>query len=464
MILRKSLTRLAVRAASVRAVFLAAGIALSISALASTTLGRVPGASGASGIVPHELIAQSWPAPNLPPTPTSAPTKTPVVTDTPTPTDRPDLRPIFLPFAPQTVGQTAILSAEMRPQWYFPYAVNLYVQKDPIVRRSLAPLGGCSREIVTTPAGSLYLNDVAVDGRGTTWIATDRGAVGQQSDGTWITLLKRDGLAYDHVTSVAIAMDGSPWFGMYYRHRYPASEGGGVYQAGGITGYSYPGMETWRNTGAAGTGGFGSVEDLAVDARNNKWVVTGAWILDGYVDWGGVYRQGADRRWEHFAHAAGVDLANAERAVADAEGNVWFDTWDGIVLRTAAGHWTRHLGPGGPDAAMVGPVVTDATRREVWLAGDRAFYMRDATDTWHRIPAESEQEGRGAHTLGADARGNLWWASEGAAGVVWADGRREPFAESDLFGDRYIDWIEVDATGAVWFSVSPTELVRLECP
>ncbi len=58
MALRESLTHSKVRTASARAALVATCIALLASALASTSLGRIPRASGAPGIVPHDLIAQ----------------------------------------------------------------------------------------------------------------------------------------------------------------------------------------------------------------------------------------------------------------------------------------------------------------------------------------------------------------------------------------------------------------------
>ena len=272
---------------------------------------------------------------------------------------------------------------EMSPQSYFPFAANRVVHKAPLVRRAVTPFGGCERVVYTSPAGSTYLNDVAVDGRGTTWFATDRGALGMYADGSWITLLKSDGLAEDDVQSVAIDADGNPWFGMAVDYDLSRAEGGGEYWAGGLTGYFYPSMKTWRNTGRAGPGTFGGVVDLATDGANNKWVVMGLWRLHNNIIYGSLYRLGPDEVWEHFPRAAGVDMDRADRAFSDASGNLWVETWDGIVLRTADGTWTRDLGPGGPEASAVWSGSTDPIGRDVWLVGDGGFYRRNPDGTWH---------------------------------------------------------------------------------
>ncbi len=352
---------------------------------------------------------------------------------------------------------------QTRWQRLIPYAANLHIPKDVLVREPLSPLGGCTRELVATRARNLALKDVAIDGRGTTWFATGSGAVGLLADGSWLVLLQRDGLAYDDVTSIAIDVNGSPWFGSRYRYR-ETGPYGDVHEGGGLTGYYYPVTSTWRNTGGEGPGGMGSVLDVAVDTRDQKWVVTGMWEVGNYVDWGAVYRLGTDRTWDYFPAAAGVDLSKAERIVADAAGNVWVDTWEGVVLRTAEGVWTRSLGPGAPDARAVGFVTADRSGRTVWLVGQGAFYHRRTGESrWQHISTEADWQGRGAHTLAQDGLGNVWWASEVAAGVIWAGGSPMLFQEPDIFGDSYIDWIELDQAGDVWFRVSSKELVRLQC-
>lgn len=354
---------------------------------------------------------------------------------------------------------------EMRPRGFFPYAARGVELNEPFTRSTLPPLGVCTRELITTPSGYLTFYDVAVDGRGTTWFATDRGAIGDLADGSRVRLGVAEGLARDQARAVAIDANGFPWFGTATRYVYPSGE---TFEDGGLTGYFYPGTDTRRNTDSAGHGAFGPVEDLAIDGQNDKWVVMGNWRLGPMIERGGVYRLSGDDRWEYYPTAAGIDLDDVNHVAADAFGNLWFDGWGDFVLRRADGTWTRDLGAGGPKADEVSSFTTDPTRRQVWLAVDRgddvALYMRDADGIWRsfEVPRDGERGGLGAHALGVDGRGNVWFASEAQTGVRWADGRWEWFPRTDALGG-YISWITVDARGVVWLATGSESLVRVDC-
>jgi ligand-binding sensor domain-containing protein len=212
---------------------------------------------------------------------------------------------------------------------------------------------------------------------------------------------------------------------------------------------------------------FGLVADVAADGRKDTWVVVDLYVLDDYLFHGGLYRLGADRAWTYFASAAGVDMADAAAVTVDAEDNLWVETYDGLVVRRADGTWTRALGDGGPEVNRVWLVAVSPPGDEVWLGAsageDVEFYRGHLGGPWQQLgPGEAHE--LVPHTMGVDRRGNLWWASEMAAGVRWADGRWERFPSDDILGDGYIDSITVDRTGAAWLAISSTELVRVDCP
>jgi len=354
---------------------------------------------------------------------------------------------------------------------WLPVAYRGHWQVHILERSPMPDLGGCARERFTPRGGQFRINDVAVDGRGTLWFATDVGAIGVGGDGSWTHLTNdRDGLAYDWVNTVGIDVHGFPWFGAELDHRYPDGE---VFLVGGVSAYFDPNLVTWRNTGDVGPGGFGRVRDIAVDRANRKWVIMGRREVIGYVHWGGVYQLSDDNlTWQYFDNEAGVDLSRADRATVDDRGVVWFETRSGLVRHEPDGTWTRDLGQGAPDPSAADLVAMPPDGSEVWTVSwpgemnDYTTYLlhqRDRSGQWFVVGPPPDVGAHYPHDIAVDGAGNFWWVSETGSGVRWSTGEWLTYDDGGIADASYIAQATVDATGAVWFDAG-SDWVRVQCP
>lgn len=344
---------------------------------------------------------------------------------------------------------------------YFPLVLKRQSHRDVFQRVALPGVGACTLERWQwRGAEKTSVNDVDVDGRGTTWFATSIGAVGWAADGGWLHVGQVDGLADDDALTVGVDREGHPWFGTrfysseWFRGRLDR------WQNGGLSGLIDPdanplffGILTWRNTGDAASGVLGPVHDIAADSHGGLWIATGLAFQGDTIIRGGLYRLDPDRRWEYFPGTLDRPTEAVSELAVDAEGGVWMDTGSGIALRRADGTWPRVLEGGRDLAEMYTPAVT-AAGDAVWMAGtDGKLHRRGIRGDWLSVVLPPDERGERRilpHTMAVDMRGNLWIASETYAGVRWANGTLQFFAKGDPLGGGYIQRIWRDRVGELW--------------
>src|SRR5690606_27036396 len=60
---------------------------------------------------------------------------------------------------------------------------------------------------------SNQITGLAVDGRGTLWVATPAGLSSRSADGRWTAIRGRQGLPWEELTSISVAGEGDVWIG-----------------------------------------------------------------------------------------------------------------------------------------------------------------------------------------------------------------------------------------------------------
>ncbi|TET51729.1 MAG: hypothetical protein E3J64_06400, partial [Anaerolineales bacterium] len=262
---------------------------------------------------------------------------------------------------------------------------------------------------------SRYINDVAVDGEGNVWFATETywdGAVRDyvgggvnvlSPDGSWTSYTAADsGLSDDIVYAVAVGSDGSAWFG-------PDAGGLDVRLADG----------TWQRFTAADSDLAGEwVSDIAVDTFGNVWIA-----YDGDE---GVSVRRTDGSWETYTTVNSGICSNEIYALeADHAGNVWFaPREEGVCVRRADGSWTTYTAANsGLDYDRVFSLAA-APNGDVWFGycgtGNAATVLRAGGSWWEdfEYPDMPGEYLSCTPAIDVDLEGNVWFGFSGDSDFV----------------------------------------------
>lgn len=238
-------------------------------------------------------------------------------------------------------------------------------------------------------AGS-WIESIAIGKDGSIWAGIrERNAVGFIEHGIthytpggspeWETFTTTHGLANDYVRSIAVAQDGSLWFG--------TQEGASHYTPGGT-----PEWETFTATHGLI---FNAIWDIVIAPDGSVWIATAGGVshytLDGTPEWenftpeqglldenvisiatgqdGSVwfgteeglshYIPGDQPKWESFTTADGLASKDVLDVMIAEDGSVWVGTTQGLSHLFPATNWNDlRLSLDGPQSVLPGQEIT----------------------------------------------------------------------------------------------------------
>jgi ligand-binding sensor domain-containing protein len=153
---------------------------------------------------------------------------------------------------------------------------------------------------------------ITSDPDGNLWIGTNINGVGKFDGATWTTYTTANGLAFYWFTSIAADSAGNIWFGTYSK---------GVSKFDGATWTTYTTADGLVNN-------TNSV--VATDKSGNQWFGAG-WgnaMGQGETGWGVSKFDGA--AWTSYTTANGLVSNRVNAITSDADGNLWFGTYEGV--------------------------------------------------------------------------------------------------------------------------------------
>ncbi len=273
-----------------------------------------------------------------------------------------------------------------------------------------------------------FCRHVLIDQGGTVWVATDRGLVHLDAEGTTGTVYRAaDGLGDDYVRVLAEDRDGSLWVG---------TDSAGLVRlrrrAGGVAGAQAPSFERLSTTQGLAND---FVRSIFEDREGSLWVGTN----------GGLnrFRAGKLTPWgkpEGLSH----DFARA--VFEDRDGVLWVGTDGGGVNRRAGGTWTS-IGLKDGLAHDSVRAIAQTSDGALWF-GTRLGVDRLAAG---RIVNFGEHlPSRLVRALAGDREGNLWVGTEGGGLARLRGNDVTTFTTADGLGADDVRTIHVDRRDTVW--------------
>lgn len=282
---------------------------------------------------------------------------------------------------------------------------------------------------------------VSTEGAGVSRFEVDPGPAG----GRWTHYGAADGLAGNTVRSIAVAADGTLWFGCEY---------GGISQLDGETWTTYT-----MTAGPTGQIWFlqNSVTSIVEDRDGALWFATqqGVYRFEASGEAGG----GAfDERWTICDLDDTLDVNVRVIAVAP-DGALWFGT---------AGHGVFHPDPASPDPCTPetwthytrGTTAEELVDNQIYaiaVAPDGALWFGTGAGvsrfdgrTWTPYTTADGLAGSSVWAIAVAPNGALWFGTDG--GVSRFDGRTwTSYTNADGLADDNVWAIAVAPDGALWF-------------
>jgi ligand-binding sensor domain-containing protein len=153
------------------------------------------------------------------------------------------------------------------------------------------------------------VQSIAVAADGTVWFGTDEGVSRLAPDGSWTSFSPLNGLVDDDVHSIVVAADGTVWFGTDEGVSRLAPDG------------------SWATFTPVNGLVSRDVQSIAVAADGTVWFGTDE----------GVSRLAPDGSWATFTPLNGLVDDDVQSIVVAADGTVWFGTDEGVSRFTPDG-------------------------------------------------------------------------------------------------------------------------------
>jgi len=328
-------------------------------------------------------------------------------TPVPVPTTVPTPRPTKTAVATQTPGGPTPTPWPVSPNPVHPGWTS-YTETDGLASNSVSA-------IAVAPDGTLWFGAAGGGGPG--------GA--SRFDGTaWTSYWEADGLVSPNVSDIAVAPDGAVWFSTYE---------GGVSRFDG---------EEWTSYSAGDGPAAGLVWDIAVASDGTLWfgTILGTSRFDGQA-------------WTTYTAADGL-AGNSVYAVAVAPapqggtgGAVWFGTGAG-ASRFDGNAWTTYTAADGLASNSVNAIAV-APDGAVWFATDGGASRFDGK-TWITYTAADGLASSEVRAIAFAPGGAVWFATSGGAsrfdGKTWTT-----YTTADGLASDSVSAIAVGPDGVVWF-------------
>ncbi|ABW66600.1 two-component regulator propeller domain-containing protein [Desulfosudis oleivorans] len=303
-----------------------------------------------------------------------------------------------------------------------------------------------------------YVEALLVDGSGNVWLGTCPPPLGflvgqpgglNMFDGTnWTTYDKSDGLVEENVSDIAADSSGDLWIATLF---------GGISHFDGATWTSY----TTANSDLPN----GNVQAVAVDANDTKWFGTtmaGVCSFDGFAwtpydtDNSGLVNNNIHAIALHDTPppteaASGTDPI-ARVVVPVFEPDVWLGTGNGVNRLDSTGAWTTFSFDGIFNSYYTA-AAADAGGNK-WFGTHDGVVMFDDTDWTTYTTENSGLAGNNIRAIIVSSDGNIWFATN--AGASWFDGTdwaTYNTGNSGLVSDG-VSCLAEDISGSLWFGTS----------
>jgi ligand-binding sensor domain-containing protein len=222
------------------------------------------------------------------------------------------------------------------------------------------------------------IQELAFDQEGYLWAVGDGGAVKWDlEDGSYEKITSEYGLAENHLTSLAIAPDGSLWFG---------SDSSGVSRFDG---------QEWRIFTEEDGLVSNSIHDIAVSENNAVWVAT----PKGVSQYDGT-------QWKTITTADGLMSDMVYTLLMDSNNTPWFGTnaglshLDGVIWS----HFSPEDGLGG----RLIRCLLEGSDGSLWVGTQDAGLSRFDGETWQTYTEGDGLPSDWIYSLAEDSNGRVW--------------------------------------------------------
>jgi ligand-binding sensor domain-containing protein len=291
--------------------------------------------------------------------------------------------------------------------------------------RGIARFDGQSWKTYTTPGGPYnnWVGTVAVADDGTAWFGSfNMGGCAQFDGQTWTTYGGED-LQYGYeVDAITIVPDGAVWVAGY--------GGVAVFDGDAWTAFT-------EEDGLAGREARG----IALAPDGALWFAT----LDG-----GVSRFDGDR-WTTYTTADGLADDQVLTIAVAADGALWFGTPGGGVSRYDGRTWTTYTAADGLADNSVSDIKV-APDGAIWFATIGGASRFDGLN-WRTYTEQDGLINDFVRAIATAPDGALWFATSG--GVSRLDGERwTSYTQADGLADDKVWDVDVDRNGTIWFATN----------
>ena len=287
------------------------------------------------------------------------------------------------------------------------------------------------------PDGPAKGADMAVDGSGVVWFATDGYGLWFYDGERFGQVGRDEGLPHPIVGSVLCDAHGNLWVG--------TQAGVALYRGDQLRVYS-----------EANFPGGGSVSDIAETPNGAVWFGT----------WGSGVTKYDGKTFETFGATDGLGFDRVSAMLADRQGNVWLGGGDGEgIARYDGGRFVRYTSQDGLTPGSGISAIEKASDGAIWVAERRlgVLHMADPDAGFARIDT---LPARAVGDMLRSSSGELWIASrfDVTAGLwSYGDGRLKKHDLST--GIRKSDWacaLAEDPTGNLWIGTWGGGLARFD--
>lgn len=155
-----------------------------------------------------------------------------------------------------------------------------------------------------------------------------------------------------------------------------------------------------------------------------------------------------DPRLDHVTRGAGLANDTVRALCEDREGNIWVGTQDGLT-RLSENMLSPLIDEQSGQIGQLVRVLTTTPDGSVWVGTNTGLY-RFREKRWTRYDERDGLPNQGIRALHRDARGALWVATEGSGLATFADNRFKALPLSGGF--NRIAAITIDRRGGIWLS------------
>lgn len=272
---------------------------------------------------------------------------------------------------------------------------------------------------------SKRINCLYEDKDGSIWAGTPMGTVQFKTDGTTLTLTKKDGLPATDVWSFARDSKDRLWFATY---------GGGLFRREKSGRF----IRFTQDSGLANN----TVHCMKTDRLGRLWIGTA----------GGVTRYDAGKV-TNFSEREGLCSDVVMCLTTDSWGNLWFGTSGGGVCRLDGERFIHFNEKSGDMGAWVYAVHCDSAGH-MWFASSRGG-VTEYDGTYYT----NYYEGAGftsakVKCMGEDTSGTLWFGTSGDGAYSFANGSFKHFTRSDGLSSNHFYCFLTDSLNRTWMGTA----------